>query len=1062
VILESLAGYISRDLQINGSSQEISGISRGARAAIYAALYKKFNKPIYVISEDARELADDIALYIDNTHYFPSWDTFPTEDISPSKEIVGERLNVLHKVLDNKASVVLSKVKAAISWTIPADALREHSLHISKSSGQIKMDELILRLVQIGFKRQDIVGERGEFSARGGIIDIFPVNMEHPIRIEFIGNDIESIRTFDANNQRSVKFIEEADIFPLHEVIPKDPSDYKDGIELKIPEISKDFHTIFEHLGKDTIIILDSRENLKLSSERYINEIEELRAHANGKYYITFEEMLSILSGKTVLESSPNPGNIHFDCSPLPDFMGKLEDVFSWVSNRISSSTIFIVSKQADRLHELAIEKGLSPLKIERAPKELIPGLYAIHSELGEGFSCGKYTVLTDKEIFGIRKERLTFKVKPSEGISKEMLAELKLGEYVVHTNYGIGIYQGLKKMEIGNAVQEYIQINYAEEDILYVPLHQMGLVEKYAGGGEYKPKIGRLGGKDWQKTVSKAKSSIKDIAAELMDIYKKRNIEKGYMYPPDQAWQIEFEKAFPYEETPDQEKAIRELKGEMESGKLVDRLVCGDVGYGKTEVALRIAFKTIASGKQVAVLTPTTVLADQHFRTFSQRMKPYPISVDLLSRFRSKEEQKETIKNISVGAVELVVGTHRLLQKDIKFKDLGLIIIDEEQKFGVTHKERLKALASGVNIITLSATPIPRTLYMALSGIKEMSLITTPPLDRSPVRTYLREWNENTIKEVLLRELERGGQVFFVHNYVKTIDKVAALIKELIPSARIAVGHGQMDEMELESVMIKFINKEYDVLVSTSIIESGLDIPSVNTVIIDHAENFGLSQLYQIRGRVGRSSTRAFAYLLYHKEKVLTEQALERLKAIQEFTALGSGYKLAMADLEIRGTGNILGAQQSGHMLNIGFDMYCDLLEDSVNELKNIIEPQAKKVLIDLKIDAFIPETYVPDEKQRIALYKRLNFLNSLTELDELKIELKDRFGKVPEEVLTLLKIIKIKILASGKMIASIVGGKDLVSIRNQTGKILKLETGKLSGEKWFKYIEETIKNTR
>ena len=1079
--LNGLAKILSSDPRIEriiGSKKtSVEGLSGSSAAAFYSALHIKTGRPVLVISQDARSLANDIKAFTgeDKVLHFPSWDTYPTEDISPSSELIGERLKVLDRLLSGEKMVIAASIRSAVTSAMPKTILKENTISL-RAGANIKRESLVVLLVKLGFKRRDIVGERGEFSVRGGIIDIFASNLENPVRIDLIGDRIESLRFFDAADQRSRSDAGRVKIFPLHEIIPDSAEDYRDGIELMIPQKYTDLTSIFAYLPEDAIVILDNPQTLKLSHEKLIKDIEELRGKAEGKYYLDVNELESIVRSYQVIEHSDGAGEISLGFEPPNDYFGKLDLLMERIAKKMLSSSIFVVSKQADRVLELMTENGIHARKTDEAPADNNKGIYILYGVLGKGFSGNGVEVLTDRELFGETPSRIKFTPKPSEGVSEKLLAELNMGNYVVHNNYGIGIYRGLKKLEIGGALQEYIQIDYAQDDKLYVPLHLMGLVEKYSGGGDHKPKIGRLGGNEWARIKSRAKKSIKDLTEELLELYASRHKLEGFRYSKDSLWETEFEKTFAYEETPDQAKAIMDIKKDMESGKLIDRLVCGDVGYGKTEVALRAAFKAALSGQQVAVLTPTTILADQHFHTFSQRFKPYPITVDVLSRFKSKEEQARTIKSLEAGAVDIVIGTHRLIQKDIKFKDLGLLIIDEEQKFGVTHKEKLKQITRNVNVITLTATPIPRTLYMALSGVRELSIIATPPLDRSPVRTYLREFDENIIKEAIRRELERGGQVFFVHNFVKSIDKIAGLIKRVVPEARIAVAHGQMNESALEDIMIKFINKEYDVLVSTSIIESGLDIPSVNTVIIDNASEFGLSQLYQIRGRVGRSSTRAFAYLLYHKGKVLTDKALDRLKAIQEFTALGSGYKLAMADLEIRGAGNILGAQQHGHMLNIGFDMYCDLLDESVRELKHIETPPAKRIFIDLKLDAFIPTDYVTDDKQRIALYRRMNFHNDMGELDDMKKEMVDRFGSIPRELEALFRIIELKIEAGKKGVTSLTGGSESVEIMfsaegavpagrqgsasgGEKIKPLVIKTKGLPKEKWFDIVRDRIR---
>jgi transcription-repair coupling factor (superfamily II helicase) len=1065
VNLNGLAKILSSDPRlekiIGNGKTAVEGLSGSSAAAFYSALHLKTGRPILVISQDALSLANDIKAFTgdDNVSNFLSWDTYPTEDISPSTELIGERLKILDRLMSAEKMIVTATIRAAATSVIPMPVLKENAISL-KTGANLDREETVKFLVKLGFKRRDIVGERGEFSVRGGIIDIFAPNLENPVRIDLIGDRIESLRFFDAADQRSRSDAGRVKIFPLHEIIPDSAEDYRDGIEMAIPQKYPDFSGIFDYLPEDAIVILDNPQTLKLSQEKLIKEIEELRGQVVGKYYLDVDELHNIISSYQVIERGDGAGEISLGFEPPNDYFGKLDLMMERLTKRTLSSSIFLVSKQADRVLELMTENGIGAQKLDKVPADIKKGIYILYGELFKGFSGNGMEVLTDRELFGEAPSGIKFTPKPREGVSEKLLAELDPGGYVVHTNYGIGIYRGLKKLEIGGALQEYIQIDYAQDDKLYVPLHLMGLVEKYSGGGDYKPKLGRLGGSEWARIKSRAKKSIKDLTEELLELYASRHKLEGFRYPKDSLWETEFEKSFAYEETPDQAKAIMDIKKDMESGKLIDRLVCGDVGYGKTEVALRAAFKAALSGQQVAVLTPTTVLADQHFHTFSQRFKPYPITVDVLSRFRSKEEQKRVIRSLEAGAVDIVIGTHRLIQKDIKFKDLGLLIIDEEQKFGVTHKEKLKQIARNVNVITLTATPIPRTLYMALSGVRELSIIATPPLDRSPVRTYLREFDENIIKEAIRRELERGGQVFFVHNFVKSINKIADLIKRVVPEARIAVAHGQMNESSLEDIMIKFVNREYDVLVSTSIIESGLDIPSVNTVIIDNASDFGLSQLYQIRGRVGRSSTRAFAYLLSHKGKVLTDKALDRLKAIQEFTALGSGYKLAMADLEIRGAGNILGAQQHGHMLNIGFDMYCDLLDESVRELNHIEIPPAKRIFIDLKVDAFIPTDHVTDDKQRIALYRRMNSLNDIGELDDMKKEMVDRFGSIPRELEALFKVIELKIEAGKKGVTSLTGGSDAVEIKFELKKTLIIKTKGMPKEKWFDIVRDRIRH--
>src|SRR3989339_195717 len=791
-------------------------------------------QPFLIITGSTKE-AEIVAASIGGM-VFPS----PQED---NKEITAQRIRVLNEM----PRIVVAPAKAIAAKTLSHLQISTYNLQLSLNK-EYQIEKLTDKLIELGYKRQEIVGERGEFAVRGGIVDIFHYE---PVRIEFFGDKIESIRVFDAQTQRSVRKLEKFTILPI---------------------IEKGETSFLEHLAKDTVI-------LKV-------EIKET-------------------------------------------------------------------------------EEGIPPIK--------------------------KKTV--------------------KEGINRELLLELKDGDLVVHENYGIGIYRGLQKMEMDGAEQEYLLLEYARNDRLYVPLQQMGLIEKYSG--DPNPKIYRLHGKEWKKTKSKVEKSLQDLTDDLLHLYAVRSRTFGYAFPKDEQTQNELAATFPYEETPDQQKAIRDVMADMESDHPMDRLMCADVGYGKTEVAIRAAFKAAVSGKQAAVLAPTTILAQQHFVTFSERLKNYPVKIEVVSRFKSREEQKEILAKTARHEVDILIGTHRLLQKDVAFADLGLLIVDEEQRFGVGHKEKLKKLRANVDVITLTATPIPRTLYFSLSGARDMSLINTAPVDRLPIKTRVLAWDEELIKEAILRELDRGGQVYFVHNRVQTINSVAAKIKKLVPEAKIAVGHGQMRENELAKIMAGFQEKKFDLLLCTTIIESGLDIPNVNTLIVDHAERFGLAELYQLRGRVGRSSSRAYAYLFYHKEKVLTQDALERLSAIQEFTELGSGYRLALRDLEIRGSGTLLGARQHGHIVSVGFDMYCDLLEEAVKKAKGIEEPLPRQVIVDLKISAYIPPSYISDERQRVATYRRLTLLSDKKQLDEMKTELSDRYGAIPNPLNSLLEIVDLRINA-------------------------------------------------
>lgn len=933
-------------------------------------------------TEQAQKIKSEIELISGREVYlFPALDVIPGEERASSLEVVGERLKI--ELLWQEGIITVAPVRAVMVKTIK----KLENLRISEQQN-IGRESLIEKLIGFGYKRLPIVGERGEFSVRGGLIDVFPVNSEWPVRLELMDEKVESLRSFDPQNQRSLK--EEKNIIILSR---------QENYEVPV----------FDRLPSGAEIVIDEPLQVSQWADRFYAEVVSWRGEENC---LTYEEILRRKTSEASSFLMPGQSPIF---SAAPKFFGRLEEMRRELKEK-ADYQIYLVSRHAARL------------------KEVID-LPVISGELSAGFiyEAGKIMVLTDYEIFGAEFKPSRAKKPAPEGVDESLLADLNEGDYVVHENYGVGIFRGLSKLP--EVEGEPLLIEYAGGDKLYVPLTMLGMVEKYSGGGDYRPKLSRLGSAEWIKVKNRVKKSVKDMTKELLELYAARRRTPGLSFPKDDVWQVELENTFPYEETPDQLRAIREVKRDMESGQPMDRLVCGDVGYGKTEVAIRAAAKAAASGRQAAILVPTTILAEQHYHNFKERFKSFPFTVEMLSRFKSKAEQKNIVKTLATGGIDIIIGTHRLLSKDIKFSNLGLLIIDEEQRFGVASKEKLKHIRKNVDVMTLTATPIPRTLYFSLSGARDLSLINTPPLDRSPVRTYVLAWNEAVIREAILRELDRGGQVYFVYNRVEKIEGMAAKLKKMVPEARIGIGHGQMREKNLEEVMVKFLNHEYDVLLCSTIIESGIDIISVNTIIIDEADRLGLSQLYQLRGRVGRGPVRAYAYLFYHPEKVLTETALERLKAVQEFTALGSGYKLAMRDLEIRGAGNLLGAEQSGHLLAVGFDLYCELLEEAVREVKGIPEPTPRQVEIDLKTEAFIPADYIEDERQRIAVYRRMNLLEHPADLLDLKAEAEDRFGQIPAPLLKLLEIMDLKLTAKERGVKSIKQKDDQIRIEYFSG---------------------------
>ena len=950
-----------------------AGLIGGSKAAVLAALTRR-GKGFLVVtasSAGAEKLRDEFLLFSgENIRLFPALDIDPDEGLSPSRELVGQRLEILNLWQRREPIFVVAPLKAVLTRTSKS----VQGVRISGDQGIRKWgpgdqeiggrDKLIEELVELGYRRFDIVGERGEFSVRGGIVDVFPLSEDHPVRLEFLGDRVDSIRKFDQFSQRSIA--------PLKETILLPASESRDS-------------SVFDHLPENAVLILDERVEIARAADIPLSS------------FLTPDEPAAF--------AAP------------PSYIGKIEEI---------PAQALLISRHSPRL------------------KEERPELNVAAGELSGGFVFEGLEVLTDREIFGETGVVRKTKKAAREGVAENLLADLKIGDYVVHENYGIGVFRGLEVLELDDVKQEYLLIEYAQGDKLYVPPPMIGLVEKYSGGGDAAPRLSRLGTKTWLKTRSRVKQSLRDLTQELLSLYAKRERVEKAPFPADDVWQKELEATFPYDETPDQIKTIADVRQDMESGRPMDRLVCGDVGYGKTEVAIRAAAKAASAGKQVAILAPTTILVEQHFNNFSQRFKNSPYSVEMLSRFRSPKEQKEVVKLLASGGVDIVVGTHRLLSKDIKFRELGLLVVDEEQKFGVTHKEKIKQLKESVDVLTMTATPIPRTLYFSLAGARAMSLISTPPVDRSPIRPYVLPYSEKVIREAITREIERGGQVYFVHNYVETIAGAAAAIKRLAPGARVAVGHGQMDGQELERTMLDFLNKKYDVLVCTSIIESGLDIPNVNTILIDRADRFGLSQLYQIRGRVGRSAVRAYAYLFYHPARSMSDTAVERLKAIQEFTALGSGYKLAMRDLEIRGAGNLLGAEQSGHIYEVGFDLYCELLEEAVKEVRGETVVSPREVDIDLKVEASITAHYVPDERQRIPLYRRMNLIVTDEGIVDIRKELEDRFGKLPSAAETLLRVLGLKVRSLELGVRSIKEKDGKIRIEWLSKKVKEIEVNK------------------
>ncbi len=999
--------------------------------------------------------------------------------------------------------LVVASASAALRRTIQSDALRE-AHHTLEVGARVRLAEMFSRWVALGYQREDGVEVPGTFSHRGGIVDIYPPSSALPARIELWGDDIESIRLFDPVSQRSVRNVEKVSVIPAREVLPsladKDRvsqligrMDFsrctsatrerfedelaalfsgRDVEELPFYNGLLNHGCLIDYLPEGGLLVLDRDGEIESEALELAARGEELRAAREGRGelpanfpspQLSWDEFRSAVDRRPrLLVKGWTGGEGGFDFQPAPSYYGRLDEKFtSDVQQMLGEGRrVVVVSRHARRLSEVLDEGGMRTTVLSGLDSMPDSGsLSLLTGSLREGWTLrlrsgqfeGGLTLLTDSELFGTAKEQ---RPRPKTPVRREaFLSELVPGGYVVHVDHGVARFAGTVPMDSGGEQKEYLLLEYAEGDKLYVPTDHLDRVSPYLAPNDQPPALTRLGTTEWSRIKERAKSSAREMAKELLELYASRQVAEGHSFSPDSPWQQELEDSFPYQETPDQERTIREVKQDMEQPRPMDRLVCGDVGYGKTEVALRAAFKTVNDGMQVGLLVPTTVLAQQHYSTFSERLSPFPIRVEVLSRFRTRKEQKQVIESLKLGTVDVVIGTHRLLQKDVKFKNLGLVVVDEEQRFGVAHKERLKQMRREVDILTLSATPIPRTLYMGLSGIRDMSTMETPPEERLPVKTYVCEYSDDVIKEAILRELERGGQVFFLHNRVQTIRRMADSLKRLVPQARIAIGHGRMAEEDLEEVMVSFTQGEVDVLVCTTIIESGLDIPNANTLIIDRADRFGLAQLYQLRGRVGRGGHRAHTYLLIPRRRRITEAAEKRLKAILEASELGAGFRIAMRDLEIRGAGNILGAEQSGQIHAVGFELYAQLLNEAVAEIKAAsltpysplpsvgegtgvgatigrgdggedAEGQPKsQARVSLPLSAHIPESYISHLPTRLAIYQRLTRVQGRQEFFALDIreELRDRFGPLPEVVENLLYLVDMKLLAGEAGIESV-----------------------------------------
>ncbi len=1090
----------------------IHGLVDSAKPSIVYGLYKNLRKSIFIISSsnyESKRLHEDLKFYTDDCIYFQGKENIFYNMEAFSLDLKWDRINAFNEICKDSKKIVCLSVESLVSFYMREEVTKylEINLHINQSYG---FNKLLVDIHNLGYEKVYKVEQKGEYSVRGGIVDIFPINSKYPYRIEFFDDDIETIKNFNSSTQISINKLEYITIIQCKEFILTNEEkeilynnlkeDFlthircieKEEIKSKIREkfefilekvretkffdeynvilpYLKDYLVDFFTFMSNCVVIFDEFkrciEAIDIIYERFDENFQRLLLRGE----VLPKQVKLILDKEILLEKIYSSYNVIFD---LFEFINDNKSVDFRTRNtvKMSGKIEVILNEIKSKIHEMYSVIILSSTKIRGEKlKDLLNeyGINATYSESLEDLSFGKVLiskgilndgydfedlrlyVISDKEVFGDasnKKSKSSF-ISKKKGFTKiKSFLDLKPGDYIVHVNHGIGIYKGIKQISVQGINRDYLDIEYEKNDKLYVPIEQLDLVQKYVGIGEKDPKINKLGGSEWAKAKIKTKKAVNEVAENLIKLYAERNILNGYAFSKDTQWQRQFEDEFPYNETPDQILAIDEIKKDMESTKPMDRLLCGDVGYGKTEVALRAVFKAVMDKKQVVFLVPTTILADQHYNNMKRRFIDFSFSIDVLSRFRTSKQQKETLSRLKNGVIDIIVGTHRLLSKDVEFKDLGLLVIDEEQRFGVKHKEKIKELRKNIDVLSLSATPIPRTLHMSMVGVRDISIIDTPPEERYPVQTYVVEYSDQLIRDAIMKEISRLGQGFFVYNSIETIGQMSIYLKNIVPECRFSVVHGQMSEREVEDIILRFINREIDFLVCTTIIETGIDIENANTIIIYNSDKFGLSQLYQLRGRVGRSNKVAYAYLTYKRDRVLTELAERRLKTLKDFTELGSGFKVAMKDLEIRGSGNLIGEAQHGQMSVIGYDLYCKMLEDSIKILKGDMVKEEVNTVVDIKVDAYIKSEYVEDEMQKIEIYKKISCIEDKKDIKSIKEELIDRFSDVPKEVEYLMKISYLRSL--GKKL----GFSQIKEIGNKV--LFEYESEEYVDKKNFEYI--------
>ena len=1075
-----------KNIENTKSPIEISGLTDVAETSIVAGINEFTKRPILLVTYNevqARKLAENIKYFTEKVYVYPKKEILTYDYVAESKDLPYERIDVLNKIYDNKNIIVVTTIEAIEQKILSKAELYKNTLNFEIGK-RCNIDEIKKKLVDLGYARYELIDARGEFSIRGGIIDI-SISDTTGVRIELWGDEVDSIRYFNIVSQRSTSQIEKIEIYPAHEfileksledvcnniqsnvyesnkqqIVEKDIEEIKNGNYLsKVDRYFNSFYsnqeTLLDYLDERYIVFVDEQNKIEARSLNIKEDTERLVKALIEKEKIVPESLLNTttledtkiaLDSKKVLyveklntTTKSNIEKFNLRYRQLNYYKSGIDLFINDIKNfQKDNKKIYVVvdmKEKANKIEKLLSENDISSRIEENLNQTIITkntqnNVVITIGKLSEGFESYdlEQIVIVANELVEADRRKRKYKSEEFKQGEKVVFADLKVGDYVVHKNYGIGIYIGVNTITADGTTKDYIKLKYAGDDVLYIPTDALDSIRKYVGGEDAGLKLNKLGSKDWEKTKTKVKNNLRAVAKELIELYARREKSRGHAFAPDTEWQKEFEGRFPYVETDDQLRCIEEVKTDMENEKPMDRLLCGDVGYGKTEVAIRAAFKAVMEGKQVAYLVPTTVLAKQQYQTFKERMKDYPITVELLNRFRTTKDKNRVVKELKLGDVDIVVGTHKLLGKEVEFKDLGLLIIDEEHRFGVKAKEKIKQYKANIDVLTMTATPIPRTLHMSVVGVRDMSVIYEPPQNRKPVQTYVLEYDEEVIKEAITKELERDGQVFYIYNKVEDIMLKADAISRLVPEARVGFAHGRMTGSEIEEIMQDFVDKNINVLVCTTILESGIDIPNANTIIVENADRMGLAQLYQIRGRVGRSDRQGYAYITYKKDKVLAEEADKRLKAIKEFTEFGSGFKIAMRDLEIRGAGSLIGEIQHGHLEEVGYDTYCKLLDEVVKEEQGIEVKPEFDVQIDLNVTSFIPESYISDSNQKIEIYQDIALCKDEKDIQDVIDELIDRFGDIPKEVEKLLEISRIKQLAKAKGVSKISSKKEAI----------------------------------